>query len=33
MPAEIMIQTDERTFVQYLMKPILDSMSRAFRER
>lgn len=33
MPVEIMIQTDERTFVQYLMKPILDSMSRAFRER
>lgn len=33
MPAEIMIQTDERTFVQYLMKPVLDSMSRAFRER
>ncbi len=33
MPAEIMIQTAERTFVQYLTKPILDSMSRAFREQ
>jgi len=33
MPAEIMIQTEERTFVQYLAKPILDSMSRAFKEQ
>lgn len=33
MPAEIMIQTQERTFAQYLAKPILDSMSRAFREQ
>ena len=33
MPAEIMIQTEERTFVQYLAKPIVDSMSRAFREQ
>lgn len=33
MPAEIMIQTAERTFVQYLTKPIVDSMSRAFREQ
>ncbi|MEM9787747.1 MAG: HlyD family efflux transporter periplasmic adaptor subunit, partial [Pseudomonadota bacterium] len=33
MPAEIMIQTAERTFVQYLTKPIADSMSRAFREQ
>ena len=32
MPAEIMIQTAERTFMQYLTKPIVDSMSRAFRE-
>lgn len=32
MPAEIMIQTQERTFAQYLAKPILDSMTRAFRE-
>ena len=33
MPAEIMIQTAERTFAQYLAKPITDSMSRAFREQ
>lgn len=32
MPAEVMIQTAERTFVEYLTKPIADSMSRAFRE-
>jgi HlyD family secretion protein len=33
MPAEIMIQTAERTFFSYLVKPITDSMSRAFTER
>lgn len=33
MPAEVMIQTEERTFAQYLVKPISDSMSRAFREQ
>ncbi len=33
MPAEIMIQTEERTFAQYIVKPVLDSMSRAFREQ
>ena len=33
MPAQIMIQTHSRTFVQYLMKPISDSMIRAFREQ
>ena len=33
MPAEIMIQTAERTFIQYLMKPVTDSMTRAFREQ
>lgn len=32
MPAEIMIQTEQRTFAQYLVKPVLDSMGRAFRE-
>lgn len=32
MPAEVYIKTAERTFFQYLMKPIEDSMSRAFRE-
>jgi len=33
MPAEIMIQTAERTFFDYLSRPIIDSMQRAFRER
>ena len=33
MPAEIMIQTEERTFIQYLMQPVTDSMIRAFREQ
>lgn len=33
MPAEIMIQTAERTFAQYLARPIADSMTRAFREQ
>ena len=33
MPAEIMIETAQRTFFDYLTKPIRDSMSRAFRER
>lgn len=33
MPAEIMIRTEERTFVEYLMKPVTDSMIRAFREQ
>ena len=32
MPAEILITTKERTFIDYLTKPISDSMSRAFRE-
>jgi len=32
MPAEIMIQTEERTFAQYIARPIKDSMIRAFRE-
>lgn len=32
MPAEVLIQTHERTFFEYLMKPISDSMARAFRE-
>lgn len=32
MPAEVYIQTAERTFFEYLMQPIKDSMARAFRE-
>jgi HlyD family type I secretion membrane fusion protein len=33
MPAEVYIKTSERTFFQYIVKPIHDSMMRAFRER
>jgi HlyD family secretion protein len=33
MPAEVYVKTTERTFFQYLVRPIHDSMSRAFRER
>jgi HlyD family secretion protein len=33
MPADIFIQTGSRTFFTYLMRPILDSLTRAFRER
>lgn len=33
MPAEVMIQTNERTFFNYIAKPITDSMSRAFSEQ
>ena len=32
MPAELYIKTRERTFLGYLMQPVRDSMSRAFRE-
>ena len=32
MPAEVYIRTGERTFFQYLMQPIIDTMTRAFRE-
>jgi HlyD family secretion protein len=33
MPADVLIQSSERTFFEYLTKPITDSMSRAFKER
>ena len=32
MPADVYIKTGERTFFEYIMKPALDSLSRAFRE-
>jgi len=32
MPVQVMIETSTRTFVQYLISPILDSADRAFRE-
>lgn len=33
MPAEVMIETAERTFLDYLTKPIRESMTRAFTEK
>lgn len=33
MPVEAFINTGERTFFEYLARPILDSLSRAFTER
>ncbi|MDZ5697092.1 HlyD family type I secretion periplasmic adaptor subunit [Chelativorans sp. M5D2P16] len=32
MPAEVMIRTGERTAVAYMLQPLIDSMSRAWRE-
>jgi membrane fusion protein, epimerase transport system len=32
MPAEVQISTGSRTFMQYLMKPLSDSVARSFRE-
>jgi HlyD family type I secretion membrane fusion protein len=32
MPADIFIETGQRTFLTYLMRPVADSFSRAFRE-
>lgn len=32
MPAEIYIKTTARSFAEYLMRPVMDSMARAFRE-
>jgi HlyD family type I secretion membrane fusion protein len=33
MPADVFIETGERTFLTYLLRPVVDSFSRAFRER
>jgi HlyD family secretion protein len=33
MPAEIFIQTHERTPLQYLLKPLREQIARTFRER
>jgi HlyD family secretion protein len=33
MPADIFIETGQRTFFNYLMRPVFDSFSRAFREQ
>jgi HlyD family secretion protein len=32
MPAEVLIMTGERTVLQYLTQPIIDSLRRSFRE-
>jgi HlyD family type I secretion membrane fusion protein len=32
MPADVFIETGQRTFLTYLMRPVIDSFSRAFRE-
>ena len=32
MPADVYIQTGERTFFEYIMRPVLDSFPHAFRE-
>jgi len=32
MPAEVMIKTGERTFLQYLMKPFIDRLAVSARE-
>jgi HlyD family secretion protein len=32
MPADVYIQTGERTFFEYIMRPVLDSFSHAFKE-
>jgi HlyD family type I secretion membrane fusion protein len=33
MPADVYIKTGQRTFFNYMMRPVVDSFSRAFRER
>lgn len=33
MPAEVLVKTRERTFLDYLIKPVTDSMARAFHEQ
>jgi HlyD family secretion protein len=32
MPAEVFIQTGERTAISFLMKPLQDGLARTFRE-
>ena len=33
MPVDVLIRTGERTFFQYLLKPLSDTIARSFRER
>ena len=32
MPVEVFVETGARTFLEYLLAPISDSLARAFRE-
>ena len=32
MPAEVLIETDRRSVLSYLVKPLADQIARAFRE-
>jgi epimerase transport system membrane fusion protein len=32
MPVDVMIKTGERTFFEYLTKPITDRLAKSFRE-
>ena len=33
MPVEVFIQTGDRTVMSYLVKPLFDQLTRAFREK
>jgi hypothetical protein len=33
MPAEILVQTGSRTFMDYLIRPLTDAMSRGLNEK
>jgi HlyD family secretion protein len=33
MPVESFVQTGERTVISYLVKPLYDQLTRAFREK
>jgi multidrug efflux pump subunit AcrA (membrane-fusion protein) len=32
MPADVMILNGERTFLDYILRPLMDSVTRSFRE-
>jgi HlyD family secretion protein len=33
MPVEVLITTDDRTALSYLVKPVMDHANKVFRER
>jgi len=33
MPAEIIVATEDRTVLSYLLKPLTDALARTFKER